>query len=144
MTQNIFLAIALCGCGTSIKAQRDNVKVRYISNKTEKLDAAKGIKDTLDERVTVEVTKTGISIIPASHPADALKGDIAEVGCIWKEAFSNGKTIINTVLTGQHGDPTNATVTLEGADGKITILLETQEFPGRKLRLLVDRHEELN
>ncbi len=144
MTQNIFLAIALCGCGTSMKAQRDSVKVKYTSNKTENLDAVNRIKDTRDERVTVEVTKTGISIVPASHPADALKGDIEQVGCIWKEAFNNGKTIINTVLTGQQGDPKNATITLEGENGKITILLETQEFPGCKLRLLVDKHEELN
>ncbi len=144
MQKNIFLAIALSGCGLSLKAQCDNARVRYISNKTENLDSTKTVRDTRDENVTVEITKTSISIIPGNNPDEALKGNFTDVNCLWRDAFANGKTIIKTTLSDPHGDPTTATITIEGADGKITILLEAKEFPDRKLRLLVSKHEELN
>jgi hypothetical protein len=144
MNKNIFLAIALCGCGFTIKAQCDKGKVRYISHKTENLDSLKKVQDTRDETVTVEVTKTGISIIPGDNPDEMLAGSFTDISCLWKDAFINGKTIIKTKLVDPHGDGNTATITIEGAAGKITILVEVKEFPDKKLRLLVDKHEELN
>lgn len=144
MEKNIFFAIALSGCGLGIKAQREDTKLRYISKKTENLDSTRKLTDTKDETVTVEVTKTGISIMPANHPSEALTGNFSHVSCIWKDAFTSGKTIIHAILSDPHGDPKDATITIEGSDGKITILLEAEEFPNSKLRLLVDKHEELN
>jgi len=144
MQQNVFLAIALCGCGFTIKAQQDDASLRYVSNKTEDLDAANTIKGTKEEKVTVDITKTAIRIAPGDNPAKALTGSFTGVSCLWKEAFNNGKTIISTTLSDQQGHGKNATVTIEGADGKITILLQTQECPGCITRLLVDKHEELH
>ncbi len=144
MKKNIFLAIALCGCGVTIKAQCDNGKLRYTSKKTESLDASKMVKDTRDEEVTVEVTQKNISIIPRGDSGGALTGDFTDISCLWNEAFVNGKTIIHTTLTDPNGNPKCATVTIEGDNGKITILVEATEMPDRKLRLLVNKHEQLN
>ena len=144
MKQNIFLAIALCGCGATIKAQCDNGKLRYISNKTESLDLLKAIKDIRDEETMVELTKEQISIIPRGDIAEAMTGDFTDISCLWKDAFINGKTIIQANLLDAKGDPKTATITIESANGKITILVEAEELPGRKMRLFVNKHEELN
>lgn len=144
MHNNVFMAMALCGCGFTIKAQRDNARVRYISTKTEKLDAAQKVKDCRDEKVTVEVSKTAISIAPANSPAETLTGNFTNVSCVWKEAFSKGKTIIDATLSDLKGAHKDATITIEGTDGTITILLEEKDLPGCVKRLLVEKHEEVN
>lgn len=90
----------------------------------------------------VEVTKSAISIAEGSRPV--LTGSINNVSCVWKEAFAKGKTIIDTTLTDIQGALKEATITIEGADGTITILLEDKACPGKITRLVVDRHEEVN
>jgi len=143
MQQNILYAIALSGCGFGMKAQRGNAKLRYLSNKTEKLDCNKAVKDCRDEKVTVEVTNNAISIEPVNNPAETLTGNVTDVTCLWREAFVNGKTVIQTTLHNMQQQDRNATITIENLDGKITILVEAAGTPGIKTRLQVYRHEEL-
>lgn len=144
MQKNVFTAIGLCGGGFSMKGQGDNTRLRYTSNKTQGLDENKRVQYTRDEKVMVEVTKTAISIIPATQAGETLTGSFTDVSCLWKEAFNAGKTVISTRLCDKRGAGTPATITIEAADGKITILLEAAHNPGCNMRLLVDRHEEMN
>lgn len=143
MQQNILYAIALSGCGFGMKAQRGNAKLRYLSNKTERLDSNKTVKDSRDEKVTVEVTNDAISIEPVNNPAETLTGNVTDVSCLWREAFVNGKTVIQTTLQNTQQQQKKATVTIESLDGQITILVEAAETPCIKTRLQVYRHEEL-
>jgi len=142
MQNNVFMAMALCGCGFSIKAQPANAKVRYVSSKTQRLGAACIVEDAREEKVTVEVTQTAIKIVHANKPTEILTGSFTNVSCLWKEAFSKGKTIINTTLNTPHGNTEKAIITIEAADGAITILVEGAGQPGKTL-LLIDRHEEV-
>ncbi|HWB25376.1 MAG TPA: hypothetical protein VG738_07840 [Chitinophagaceae bacterium] len=144
MQKNIFLAIGLCGCGFTMKGQGDNTKMRYVANRTQDLDAKDMVKTTRDEKITVEVTKTRISIKPANDRSKTLTGTFTDVNCLWKDAFVAGKTIIDTRLVDDEGDDKPVTITIEGVNGEITILLEAKTCPVQKLRLLVDKHEELN
>lgn len=143
MQQNILYAIALSGCGFGMKAQRGNAKMRYLSNKTEKLDNNKAVKDSRDEKVTVEVTNNVITIAPVNNPAEILTGDVTDVSCLWLEAFVNGKTVIQTTLQNTQQQLKDATITIENLDGQITILVEAAECPCTKTRLQVYRYEEL-
>lgn len=143
MQQNILYAIALSGCGFGMKAQRGNAKLRYLSNKTEKLDGNKDVRDSREEKVTVEVTNDAISIEPANNPAETLTGNVKDVSCLWLDAFVNGKTVIQTTLQNTRHQQKTATITIENLDGQITILVEAVETPCIKTRLQVYRYEEL-
>lgn len=90
----------------------------------------------------VEITKSAICIADGNNPV--LTGSLDNVSCIWNEAFAKGKTIIDTTLTDARGTHKEATITFEGADGTITILLEDKGNPGLITRLVVERHEEVN
>lgn len=143
MQQNILYAIALSGCGFGIKAQRGNAKMRYLTNRTDKLDSNKSIKDSRAEKVTVEVSNNAISIQPVNNPSETLTGNVTDVSCLWREAFVNGKTVIQTTLQNTQQQHKNATITIENLDGQITILVEAAETPCIKTRLQVYRYEEL-
>jgi predicted amino acid dehydrogenase len=48
--------------------------------------------------------------------------------CDWKTLFKEGKSVIKATFTRDGEDPKNATITIEGKNGKISFLVEIAEM----------------
>lgn len=111
------------------------------SSKTEHLDGDGVLQRTEDEKSTVEISKTHVTIRPGNEPRE-MKGEIKSNACNWTMPFKEGKSIIKAVFTENNGNVMHATLTVEGKDGKLTLLLEVEETPTRKIRVPIDKFEE--
>ena len=129
----------LSACSMAGFAQCDK-KVILHSSKTEYLDASYAVQRTVDEKSTVEIDKSGVTIAPGN--AERRTGAIQSDSCNWKVPFKEGKSIIKVIFTREDGTVRNATITIEGKDGKVTLLMEMAEMPDRKIRVSIDKFEE--
>jgi hypothetical protein len=58
--------------------------------------------------------------------------------------FKEGKTVITTTLKDDSGnEPKDFTITIEGKDGKVTLLAESPSMPDRKIKLDIEKFEEI-
>ena len=105
------------------------------------LNASYQAQGSRDEKVVVDITATTITITPNGNAGDAMTGKIKDQQCDWKIPFKEGKTIIKTDLVDPSGDTKDATITIEGKDGKLTLLAEAKEHPDQKLQLEVNKFE---
>lgn len=142
--KKLFLSILiLSGLGMAAKAQCDK-PVRLSSSKTYYLNASYQVQGSKDENVIIDITKTSIAITPDGKPDDILSGTIKEMTCDWKVPFKEGKMVIKSDLIDASGDIKDATITIEGVNGKITLTAEAKEKPGQILRLEVEKFEQKN
>jgi hypothetical protein len=142
MKKSILLLLLVIGAlSTKSWAQCDK-KIVYTSVKQEWLNSKDEVQKTDQDKITVEVTKTGITFNHNDDPNDEMKGDITASDCNWTEAFKKGKTTIQAKLTEGHGDVHDAAVTIEGKDGAMFIILELKDHPDMKIKAYVDKYEE--
>jgi hypothetical protein len=141
MKSIILGAIALFGAFTSLHAQCDKT-LQITSSKTNFLNAKNEVQGSKDDNVVVDITKTTITVTPNGDPQNAITGTIKENSCNWTVPFKEGKTVIKSVLVDPSGDTKDATITIEGKNGKITLLAEAKEKPDQKLQLEVTKFEE--
>lgn len=134
----LFLAAILLTTGFLGYGQCDK-KVRLTSSKTEHLGADSSVQRTEPETTIVEFDKSDISISPGEQ---RMTGKINSATCNWTTPFKVGKTRLKITLTTDDGQTQNATITIEGKDGKISFLAELDNTPDRKIRLAVDKFEE--
>ena len=71
-----------------------------------------------------------------------MTGTIGSKACDWQIPFKSGKTVISAQLEDQSGDQKDATLTIEGKDGKVTLLAELKNMPDRKILIAIDKFEE--
>jgi predicted methyltransferase len=71
-----------------------------------------------------------------------MKGTIQSHACDWKVPYKEGKSIIRATFTNEQGDTMNATMTIEGKDDRVTVFLDLEEMPDRKIRVTLDTFEE--
>lgn len=131
----------LFGLGLAVKAQCDK-PVRLNSSKTYYLNASYQVQGSKDENVIIDITKTTIAITPDGKPDDIISGTIKEMTCDWKVPFKEGKMVIKSDLVDASGDTKDATITIEGVNGKLTVTAEAKEKPGQILRLEIDKFEQ--
>ena len=143
MKKKIFLILSCLLIGLISSAQCDK-KITWTASKGEFMNASGEVEKTMNEKIVVETDKTTIVLKHGDREEDALKGDIKEASCDWKEAFKNGKTKFKSVLEEPSGDIKDAVITIEGKDGKLTILVELVNMEGKKLRIYVDSYKENN
>ena len=142
--KKIFLAVlAVSGLALAAGAQC-NQSVQLTTTKTYFLNAAYEVQGSKDEQVIVAITKTNITIVPEGKQENALSGTIKDIQCEWKVPFKEGKTVIKSDLVDAGGDVKEATITIEGKDGKISLTAEAKERPDQKLRLDVAKYEPKN
>src|SRR6266850_2696336 len=99
------------------------------------LDAIGQVVDTKEGSIEVETDSNHVIVRIKEKPDEQMEGSAKEFTCEWKEPFKNGKTIYKTELSKPNGDNSNASFTIEGKDGKITILLVIDKLEGRKIRI---------
>ena len=141
MKKIILLFLLACTLSIASNAQCDK-KVLYTSVKQEWLNSKDEIQKTDQDKVTVEVSKTNIVINHNDDPNDQMKGEIKNADCNWTEAFKNGKTTIHAELMEGNNDVHDATLTIEGKNGAMFILIELKDHPDMRIKAYVDKYEE--
>jgi len=141
MKKIISLLFVSCAFTAAGIAQCDK-KTVYTSVKEEWLNSKDEVQKTDQDKVTVEVSKTSIVINHNDDPNDALKGDIQKMDCNWTEEYKNGKTTILAQLTEGSNDVHDASITIEGKDGVMFILIELKDHPDMRIKAYVDKFEE--
>ena len=138
MKKFILPLVFVVGAGLSSYAQCEK-RVIIVSSKTEHIKAGE-VERTKDETSTIEFDGKEINISPGDDAP--ITGTIKSTTCEWKTPFKEGKSVVKALVTDPQGQTFNITVTVEGKEGKINFLLEIEEQPDRKIRLLVDKFEE--
>jgi hypothetical protein len=131
----IFLMIA----GTTAAFAQCDQTVTLTSSKSNQFDD-QGHIDSRDEHTVITISKTEITITPGSD--HKMSGQISSKTCDWKTPFKEGKTVIKAKLSDENGDhEKNATITITGAAGKVTLTFEAEEKPGKKIQVIADKFE---
>lgn len=139
MKKIVLSALLLCGAATTF-GQCDKQTV-LTSSKTEYLDNSGNVEHSADEKTTVEVFKDRIIVAPGSAPAP-MTGPISSHTCNWTVPYKEGKSVIKAKITDEGGNPLNLTLTIEGKDGKLTLLAQIEEMPERQIRVPIDTYKE--
>jgi len=135
--QILILAITLTA-GVSSFAQCDKKNVLTASS-TEYLNSNNEVQKTVPEVTTVEYDSKSITIMPGEQTMD---GTISSVTCDWKTPYKEGKTVLKGTINNPRGEPMTCTVTIEGKDGKTSLLFEAVESPDMKIKITLDKFEE--
>ena len=115
----------------------------YILNgyKTEYLSPDGAVERSVDEKSLVTINKQEITIVHGPNE-ETMSGTIKYDSCSWKVPFKDGKAIIKTSLTGGNGQSMGVTLTIEGKDGKITMIAVPDDGSNRQIRVSIDKFEE--
>ena len=132
------LAAVLLSAGLISYGQCEK-RVLLTASKTEHLGADSSVQRTDDETTVIEFDKSNISITPSGH---TMTGTIKSYTCDWPTPFKVGKTRMKVTLANEAGETKDATITIEGKNGKINFLAELDEDPDKKIRLQIEKFEE--
>ena len=110
------------------------------SSKTEYLNAAGEVQRTVDEECVITIDKAKVNIAPADK--EVMTATVVSTTCEWKDAFKTGKTTLQAKFKDDDGAEKDATITIEGKDGKITCLMTQKERPDRVIKVVADKFEE--
>lgn len=106
------------------------------SSKTNHLDESDAITRTDDETAVIDISKTAVDVsINGEHKITAA---IKSNTCNWTTPFKDGKTVIKASAD-RNGQDQNFTITIEGKDGKVTLLFEREDKPGDKIKVAIDK-----
>ncbi len=121
-------SFAQCGKKSTLSASATN----YYNSKNE-------LQRTVEETTTVEFDGKGITITPGEH---TMEGTVDSVLCDWKVPYKEGKTVLKGNVVNPGGQDMSYTISIEGKDGKLTLLFEAEQAPDRKIKLNLDKFEE--
>jgi hypothetical protein len=140
--KKIFLLFSLaCAFSMASNAQCDK-RVLYTSAKQEWLNSKDEIQKSDEDKVTVEISKTSIILNHNDDPNDVMKGDIKNLDCNWNEAYKTGKSVIQAKLMEGANDVHDATITIEGKNGILFILIEMKDHPDMIIKAYIDKYTE--
>ena len=137
----ILLLLITCVFSFAGMAQCDK-KTLYTSTKQEWLNSKNEIQKSEQEKVIVEISKTSVFLNHNDDPNDEMKGDVKSMDCNWTESYKSGKTTIRAKLTEGNNDVHDATLTIEGKDGVLFIIIELKDNPDMKIKVYIDKYEE--
>jgi len=135
------LAFAFILASTTFSVAQCEKPVTLISSLTTYLNAKGEVQRTKDEESVITLSKSEIIIVPGDEE-HKMTGVIKSYVCNWSVPFKTGKTVATTVLT-DGGREMNATVTIEGKDGKVTLTFEAKEMPDMKIMIVADKFQSL-
>lgn len=143
--KSTLLALFLLVAGSTVSLAQCDKKVSLTASKSQKLDESGSVQDTRTEQTIIEINKAVITVaITGDNGNQNMTGVIKSNTCNWKIPFKEGKTVINTILKGDNGEEKEFTLTIEGKDGKVTLLAESPTMPDNKIKLDIEKFEEKN
>ncbi len=143
--RSILIAVFLLAAGSTACLAQCEKKVSFSSSKTQHLDESGTLKQENDETTVVEFNKIDITVtINHDGQDEKMIGTVKSYVCDWSVPYKTGKTTANVSLKRDDGDAMDFTVTVEGKDGKITLLAESKDHPDDKIKLEAMKFEEKN
>jgi hypothetical protein len=139
--KTIALIAALLLAGATITFAQCGKKFRITTSKTEHLDASGAVTRTDNEKAVVEISAPALNI--TVNDDHKMNGTIKSNDCNWPTAYKEGKTVIKATLSDDNGEDKNVTITIEGKDGKVTLLFEMEGMPDDRIRVAADKFEEV-
>lgn len=109
------------------------------SSKTNHIDESGNVLRTEDETARIEIDKSAVNI--AVNGEHKITASIKSNTCNWTVPFKEGKTVIKGVAD-FNGEDQNLTITIEGKDGKVTLLFELENQPGDRIKVSIDKFVE--
>lgn len=135
MKKTIFIFALSVPCAYSF-AQCDKT-VTYFSGKAEFMDESGKVDRSEEGKIVVTVSKSHITLMHNNDDNDTMEGTITENKCDWETPFKNGKTTFNTKLIERSGESNDASVSIEGKEGKPVILINFKNR-GKILKIVPD------
>src|SRR5271165_683649 len=120
--KTIIIILSLLIAGSAASFAQCGKKIVLTTSKTEHLDASGAVQRTDDEKAVVQIGKSDITI--TVNDEHKMTGTIKSDDCNWNVPFKEGKTIIKAAISSEQGEEKNVTITIEGKDGKVTLLFE--------------------
>jgi hypothetical protein len=134
-------ACALLLLSNSVSFAQCDKNLVLTSSKTEYLDGQNVLQRSVEENSTVLIDDSKVTITPGCGDRKMV-GVISSNDCAWKEPFKEGKSTIKAVFAEDNGEKRNVTLTIEGKEGKVTLLMEIKETPDRKIRIPINEFKE--
>lgn len=135
MKKIILTLSLLIGLSAVTFAQCDKT-VELSSSKTNHLDEKGAVTRSDDETAVIDINKSTVEIsVNGEHKISA---PIKSNTCNWAVPFKEGKTIIKATAD-HNGQDENITITIEGKDGKVTLLFEMESEPGDRIKVGIDK-----
>ncbi|MEO7522994.1 MAG: hypothetical protein ABIT58_02810 [Ferruginibacter sp.] len=137
MKKIIFSLLFISATGITTYAQC-NQTVTFNTSQTEYQDG----KGSVAENTAVVFDNQDIKILTNGNVDDQLTGTVLSSSCDWKKSYREGKTILKTSLSNKKMGPKNATLTMEGKDGNVSLLVEMDNMPAKKFQLTAEAFKE--
>jgi hypothetical protein len=118
--KSTFLICALSSLSLASNAQCDK-NVIYNSGRADFVDSLGNNIHSKEGKITVTLTKNDFVLMHDDDEEDALRGDVKNFRCEWKDAYKNGATTFESELVEKSGEKDDAMVLIEGKDGKLLI-----------------------
>jgi hypothetical protein len=141
MKKIILLSLGLFTFSLLTRAQCGKTMV-WSASKADFLDAGGNLQETKEDKIVIETSNNQIILKHGDRQEDILKGNVKELSCNWTTPFKNGKTTFKTLLEEASGDTKDALVTIEGKNGKITIVIVSVSNQGRMIKIEVEDYKE--
>jgi hypothetical protein len=136
--KKLILGFSLLLAGGITSFAQCSKKIIFTSSKTEYLDTSGTVQNAEDEKTVIESDGKTITITPGDHQ---MTGTIKSDSCNWKIPYKEGKSVIRAVIT-DNGEEKKVVLTIEGKNGKVTLLAEVEGMMDRKIRVTADTFEE--
>jgi hypothetical protein len=137
--KKIFLTLSLLLAMAAASFAQCGKTIVLTSSKTDHLDASGAITRTDDETAEIVIDKSAVNV---SINGDLkITANIKSNTCNWTVPFKEGKTVIKAAAE-RNGADQNFTITIEGKDGKVTLLFERDDHPEDKIKVAVDKFVE--
>lgn len=145
MKRTLLFVTGLLGIIMISNAQcAENKASRFSSSKTEYLNESNTVENSRDEKTTINFKGKDITIlISGGEGEQKMTGTVKSATCDWSTPYKVGKSVYKATIVDEGGDVKNATITIEGKDDKLTFVVEVEEMPGKKIRLVADKYEEV-
>lgn len=111
-------------------------EVIITTSKTEYLNSAGVQQRAVDEQSTIEISKTKVVIRPGNAD-QVMTGTITSETCNWKTPYADGLSVIKARF--DDSEVKNVTINVKGEGGKVTVLVEIDEEPDKKIRVIADK-----
>jgi hypothetical protein len=109
------------------------------SSKTDHINPSGAVVRTETEDVIIEISKAEVNVTVNGDPK--IKAIIKSNTCNWKVPFKEGSTVIHGVAQ-RDGKDMPVTLTLEGKNGKVTLVFQMDEMPDDRVKLGIDKFAE--